>query len=119
MTFKNFTGKGTEKFNDFAISFVPNQEDVTLPELVKFYLYPRAESEVYRNYTIQIGFKFHRFSIYYSQDMFDDGFRISNLTCYSKLVDYFRQSAEDQVIKVKENGSSGEDVKVFGFLSLV
>lgn len=97
---------------------MPNQEEVTLPELVKFYLYPRAENESYRNYTIQIGFKFHRFSIYYSQDMFDDGFRINNLTCYSKLVDYFRQTVDDQVIKVREDNSN-ENVKAFGFVSLV
>lgn len=97
---------------------MPNQEEVTLPELVKFYLYPRVENQVYRNYTIQIGFKFHRFSIYYSQDMFDDGFRVKNLTCYSKLVNYFRQNTEDQVINVKEENTN-EKIKAFGFLSQI
>lgn len=48
--------------------------------------------------------------------MFDDGFRIKNLTCYSKLVNFFRQNTEDQVINVKEE-SSDDKIKVFGFLS--
>ncbi|CAF0950875.1 unnamed protein product [Brachionus calyciflorus] len=118
-TTRNFTGEGTQNYRDFAISFVPNQENVELAELVKFYLYPRIEQDYYQNFTIQIGFKFHRFSIYYSQGMFDDGFRINNLTCYTQVVDYFRSKQQDQSVKIRTDESAVQNVTVFGFLSLV
>lgn len=97
---------------------MPNQEKVEFPELVKFYLFPRIDENYHQNFTIQIGFMFHRFSIYYSQSMFDDGFRVTDLKCYSKLVKYFRSIKTQKTIQVKTDLFGVQNATVFGSLSV-
>lgn len=122
----NFTGAGTDQFREFAIGLVPNQENVILPELVKFYLYPRMDMDLsgtfFYNYTLQIGFRFYRYSIYYAENMFDDGFRVTDLLCYAKLVEFFRSTSlfsKSRVIQVKSDMYGVQNVTTFGFISIV
>lgn len=121
----NFTGAGTDQFHEFAISLVPNQESVILPELVKFYLYPRMPMEpaYFYNYTLQIGFRFYRYSIYYATSMFDDGFRLVDLPCYAKIVEFYRSSSlvsiNQRLIQVKSDLYGVQNVSTFGFISIV
>lgn len=124
----NFTGAGTEKFREFGISVVPNQENVILPELIKFYLYPKIDSSLYQNYTIQIGFRFYRYSIYYANHLFDDGFRVTDLQCYSKLVEFFRSihlqnkarfQTSPNTIQVTTDMNGVQNVTTLGFISII
>lgn len=122
----DFTGAGTEEFREFAIGLVPNQDSVILPELVKFYLYPRmfpdGSGDFFYNYTLQIGFRFYRYSIYYADSLFDDGFRVVELPCFAKLVEFFRSSSllyKNPTIQVKSDEYGVQNVTTFGFISIV
>jgi hypothetical protein len=120
----NFTGLNASTVKHFGISLVPQQERVILPELIKFYLYPRfvdEQNELYTNFTVQRGFRFHRFSIYYATHVFDDGFRVEDIECYSKLVGLMRKqtSTNPAVSILVENSGQARNVTVHGFLKIV
>lgn len=93
----------------FGISRLPQQERLILPELIKFYLHPKQSDGQYGHYIVQKEYSFHRMSIYYAAEMFDDGVRISDLDCYKLLVKLFREALEVRV---------GE-VRLIGFVDLV
>lgn len=119
-TFLNMTAIDINKVNTFAISVLLNQENVVLPELIKFYLYPKFNETVYQNHTIQLGNMFHRMSIYYANDYFDDGVRFVDIKCYESLVNLFKQSATSikKIIQVVSPTEPTQFVTVFGFLQL-
>jgi hypothetical protein len=115
----NFTGLDASALTNFGVGLVPQQERVILPELVKFYLYPQLEdSHSYANYTVQRGFRFYRFSIYYAKHMFDNGFRVEDIECYSRLVRFMRKAKASRVVTVKENEME-RNVTLLGGLSIV
>ena len=118
----NFTGLNTTVYKNFGISLVPQQERVILPELIKFYLYPAVDTaqNVFSNFTKQLGFKFHRFSIYYARHMFDDGFRVEDIDCYSRLVNYMRKSKLEKVVRIKENNNGeSQNATMLGFVNII
>jgi hypothetical protein len=118
-TYMNFTAIDTKKYRTFAIGFVPNQENVAIHELVKFYIYPKWDDMYYGNFTAQLGDTFYRSSIYFSNDYFDDGFRVSDSNCYAKIVDFFRTFKSHIYIKIKSlNFGDTEDIQVFGYISI-
>ena len=116
----NISSLDTSKVVKYAIGVLPNQENVVLPELIKFYLYPKFNDTSYQNHTIQVGNLFHRLSIYYAKDYFDDGIRFSDLSCYEKLVNFFKKShlSHRQMIKVLNPYMPTGNLKIFGFVSL-
>ncbi len=110
-----------------------------IPELVKFYLYPKRlnidddnrddddddndnerNNESYGNFTTQLGDTFYRTSIYYAKDYFDDGFRVRDLSCYSSVVEFFRGFSPQTAIRVRDDdGKRSEEVIVFGFIVII
>ena len=107
------------ELNELAVSYVTNQENLMLTELIKFYLYPKIAENTYHNFTKQVENTFYRYSVYYSQTHFDDGFRVTDLDCYGRLVRYFRSKDLDKLVKVTVKSAAAEEtISVFGFVTI-
>ncbi len=82
-------------------------------------MYPKLDEIYYGNFTAQLGDTFYRSSIYYSNDYFDDGFRVSDTKCYSKIVEFFRSFKSENTIKIKSSIGVSQDIQTFGFVNFI
>ncbi len=101
-TFGLFEKYNTGFFNFYAISASP-VGDITKPESVKFSVYPEMLEE--RGWLNSTFFepttkKTYTYSLYSGPETTDRGFRVSNSTCFTELVNLFTSMTSNETIVI-------------------
>lgn len=111
----NFTGLGVDnRFEMYGLGFDDSIKQDVNTELIRYNLYPRSlDNTVWYNYTIRVGSNDVRLALFHSWSYVNYGFRVSDLSCYERLVSLFRNANDDEVITIG-NSKPVVTVPLFG-----
>jgi hypothetical protein len=107
-------------FNFYAISALP-VGDISTPESVKFSVYPeQSEKRVWLNSTFfePTTKKTYTYSLYSGPETTDRGFRVSNSTCFTKLVNLFTSMTSNETIVIGRASEKIGKADIVGGISL-
>jgi hypothetical protein len=101
-----FEWSGEHRFNLFGLGFAPDFVSADSKEvkgLERFWLYPRSldNNSTYLNHTLVVEGGLRDLILYYGEKMIEFGFRVTDLSCYERIVKLIKVSPVEHIVELQ------------------
>jgi hypothetical protein len=103
------------KYHIFGIGFIPELKNIK-SEFVRFWLYPRSIDNIrFFNHSLIIEGELANLFLYYSDvKMVENGFRVTDLSCFARLIRLFKISSVERMCELDSPMTPKPKVLMFG-----